>query len=109
WVDDPSNADPAALRARLRATLAEPDGDGPATRAAVATAAQHGEARRAAERSIAAELAASASIHPEGYATLSGAISPPALAALVRAVAGAAYPPPARQAERLAAGLRPAT
>jgi tRNA(Ile)-lysidine synthase len=109
WVEDPSNADPAALRARLRAQRADPDGDGPATRAALEAASRQGEQRQAAERAVATELAACAAIHPEGYATLSGAVSPPALAALVRTIAGAPYPPPSRQVERLAAQLRPAT
>jgi tRNA(Ile)-lysidine synthase len=109
WVEDPSNADPATLRARLRALRADPDGDGAETRAAVDGATRRGGERRGAEAALAAELAACASIHPEGYATLSGAISPPALAALVRTIGGAPYAPPSRQVERLAAGLGPAT
>jgi tRNA(Ile)-lysidine synthase len=109
WVEDPSNADPATLRARLRAARADPEGDGPATRAAVEAAARQGAERQAAERAIAAELAARATIHAAGYATLRGPISPPALAALVRTIAGAAYPPSPRQVERLAGSLAPAT
>ena len=109
WVEDPSNADPATLRARLRSERGDPDGDGPATRAVVESAARRGTERQAVELRIAAELAACAAMHPAGYATLSGCISPPALAALVRTMSGAAYPPSPGRVERLAAKIRPAT
>ena len=109
WVEDPSNADPAWLRARLRAERADPAGDGPAIRAAVEDATHAGQMRQAAERTVAAELAAHATIHPEGYATLARPLSPPALAALLRMIGGAPYPPSPVQVQRLAAAFRPAT
>jgi tRNA(Ile)-lysidine synthase len=94
WVEDPSNADPAALRARLRRLRGDPAGEGPATRAACVAAMWRGRARTAAEQAIAVALAEHASIHPEGYAVLApGRVSPGALAALLRLVAGAPRAP----------------
>ncbi len=46
WAEDPSNADPAALRSRLRALRRDRDGDGPATAALLGAAEAQG-ARRA--------------------------------------------------------------
>jgi tRNA(Ile)-lysidine synthase len=110
WVEDPSNADPAALRVRLRRLRGDAAGDGVATRAAVAAAALRGTQRAATERASAAELAARASIHPEGYAVLlPGPIAPTALASLVRMLAGERYAPALHQVEPLAAAPRPAT
>lgn len=107
WVEDPSNADPATLRARLRAARADPEGTGAATRAAVAVTAAAGRTRAWAERARAAALARRVRIFPEGYALLSpGPITPGALAALLRVIAGADWAPPPPQVARLAA--RPA-
>ncbi len=104
WVEDPSNANPAALRVRLRLLRGDADGDGVATRAAVVAATLRGRQRAVAERGVAAELAAQVSIHPEGYAVLlPGPIDPAVLGALVRMLAGARYPPPMHQVEALAA------
>jgi tRNA(Ile)-lysidine synthase len=110
WVEDPSNANPAALRARLRQARGDAAGAGVLTRAAVEAAAARGAARAEAERAVARELAAHVRLHPEGYAvTLAGGLSAAALAALLRALAGAPHPPATRQVARLAADLRPAT
>jgi tRNA(Ile)-lysidine synthase len=110
WVEDPSNADPTVERVRIRKLRADETGEGMVTRAAIEAAAWRGEQRQVAERAVAAELAAHASIHPEGFATLSaGPLSPPALAALLRMIAGTGYPPPPAQVERLAAAPGPAT
>ena len=110
WVKDPSNADPSAQRVRIRKLRADEAGEGVATRASIEAAAWRGEQRQAAERAIAAELAARASIHPEGFGTLSaGPISPSALAALLRVIAGARYSPPPAKVERLATEPGPAT
>jgi len=109
WVEDPTNADPAWTRARLRAEWADPAGDGPATRDALEAAARSGQARQATERAVASELAAHATIHPEGCATLASSVSPSGLAALLRMISASPYPPSPSQVERLAAALRPAT
>ncbi len=110
WVEDPSNANPAALRARLRRLRGDAAGAGVLTRAAVQAAAARGRAREAAERAVAGELAVRARLHPEGYAVLSpGPVSPAALAALLRGLAGATHPPSPEQVNPLAATPRPAT
>lgn len=111
WSEDPSNADAAMLRPRLRAMRRDAGGTGPATRALVEAARVQGQARARREQARAASLAAAGvSLRPEGFAHLPGAaLAPPALAALIRAVSGARYPPDAEAVERLAASLRPAT
>lgn len=107
WVEDPSNADPATLRARLRADLA---GDGAAVANLLAGARAQGAARTQAEQAIAAELARQVRLHPEGWAVLPpGLVSAPALGALLRTLAGRAYPVAAGQVAALAAAPRAAT
>ncbi|HEY1930396.1 MAG TPA: tRNA lysidine(34) synthetase TilS [Acetobacteraceae bacterium] len=111
WVEDPSNADLRALRPRLRASLADPDGTGPEIAALCDDARRAGFARAAQETETADILAERASIHPEGYALLSpGPSLPPAvLSALLQAVSGAVFPPPSQAVAALAAAVRPAT
>jgi len=110
WVDDPSNRDPRALRARLRAALNDPAGTGPETAALCRAAHAAGLARAARESDIAGLLAARATIRPEGFAVLSpGPIDRDALAALIRMLAGSAYPPPGHAVAALAAAPHPAT
>jgi tRNA(Ile)-lysidine synthase len=110
WVEDPSNADPATLRARLRIARADPDGTGPATAALVASAATAGVARAAAEHAAAAVLARRVAIYPEGYALLTpGPLPAMALGALLRVLGGADWAPAPAQVARLAASPRPAT
>jgi tRNA(Ile)-lysidine synthase len=110
WVEDPSNADPAHLRARLRAARGDAAGEGPATRAAVEAAAARGRDRAAREAAMAAELAARVSLHAEAYAILApGPVAADALAAVLRTLAGAERPPSPRQVAALAAAPRPAT
>jgi len=106
WVEDPSNADPRALRTRLRRAVASP-----ARRAGLsAAAAERAAARRALAGRIAAILAERALVHPAGFALLSpGPIAPAALAALIQTLAGRAYPPPAAGLAALAAAPRAAT
>jgi tRNA(Ile)-lysidine synthase len=96
---DPSNDDPRFARARLRAALADSGATGPGT-AALAEAAQLFSRRRAAQEAAVAErLAACAVFHPEGWARLDrvalGAdhVAEQALAASLRAVAGARHRP----------------
>jgi tRNA(Ile)-lysidine synthase len=110
WVEDPSNSNPAALRTRLRATLNDPDGDGPDTVALADQARTHARARARAETRLAADLAGRVAIFPEGFAILApGAITPDALGALIRALTGAAYAAGGAALARLAADPRPAT
>ncbi len=115
WVDDPSNHDPATLRARLRAELADPEGDGAEIAALVAEARRHGAARATAEARVAAELADRVRLHPAGWAVISApalsapALSALALSALLRTVAGRAYPAPRAAVAALADHPRAAT
>jgi tRNA(Ile)-lysidine synthase len=109
WIEDPSNRDPHALRARLRALRS--DRDLPAgTRALCDAAASAGKQRAARERAIAAELARGVTVRPEGFAVLCpGPIAADAMAAVIQTIGGAPYPPPPAQIVGLAAHPRPAT
>ena len=111
WVEDPSNADLQALRPRLRAFLADPDGTGPGIAALCRSARKAGVVRAALEAKTASVLAECAAIHPEGFALLSsrGCLPATALAALIQAVSGSPFPPPSRAVAALAAAPRPAT
>jgi tRNA(Ile)-lysidine synthase len=93
WVEDPSNADRATLRARLRQELDDPDGDGAETRDLAAAAVRQGMERAEAELGLAAVLAERTMIRPEGFAVLSpGSLPAAALSALIRTIGGGAYP-----------------
>jgi len=110
WVEDPSNQDLHALRPRLRAGLGDPAGTAPHTAALIRAAHAAGLARAERETRVAAALAGRATLSPFGFAILSpGPIEPAALAALMQAVSGAAYPPPSVPVAALAAAPRPAT
>ncbi len=110
WVEDPSNSDPASLRARLRIEAADPDGAGPEIAASAAAAAAAGMERAAAERAAAAWLAHHAEIRPEGYALVAaGPWHPIATGALLRLIAGAERAPSSRAVARLAAAPRACT
>lgn len=111
WVEDPSNADLRALRPRLRASLADPDGTGPEIAALCQSACQAGIARAEQEVKTASVLAGRAAIRPEGFALLSSETSLPAtaLGALIQAVSGSPFPPPSQSVAALAAAPRPAT
>jgi tRNA(Ile)-lysidine synthase len=103
WAEDPSNQDMAALRARLRAEIDDPEGDGVRVRALAADAFAHAERRAAQDQLCAAELADRAMVFPEGYALISpGPFSPAALGALIRTVSGSAYMAPSASLRRLA-------
>lgn len=94
WAEDPTNQDLRYTRARLRRSRADTAGHGPATRALGATAARHGRDRAEREAGTAAWLARHAVIRPEGFALLPDRDWPPAaLGALLRLIAGSAYPP----------------
>ncbi len=86
-VEDPTNTDLRATRARLRQEIG-------ADRAALlAMAADAGQARARSEAATARELAARAQLHPDGFAVLSpGALRPQSLAALLRSLSGRRFP-----------------
>ncbi len=108
WVEDPSNRDRHALRARLRLLRAETDD--PATDALLSAAHAAGQARAAEDRAVAEELASRATIRPEGFAILSpGPLSVAAFAALVQAIGGRDYPGRSERLAALARAPRPAT
>lgn len=109
WVEDPSNANPDAARARVRAGLADPDGTGARTVDLAARARRAGGARAAAEADIGQWLGAHATMRPEGFVLLPPGPWPArALAAVIRTLSGAAYPPDRRGVRALAAAPRPA-
>ena len=93
WCEDPSNTDPAAQRARLRALRADPDGTGPATLALAEAASRFAAHRAEAERGRAVMLAQSAALFPEGYAVLRTLPSARILAGLLCMLGGGAHPP----------------
>ena len=110
WVEDPSNRDPGALRARLREARADPFGTGEGSLAVAHAAAGAGAFREARDRLVALTLAQRAMIRPEGYAVLTpGPIEPEALAALLRMIAGSHHAPPIDRVAALARDLGPAT
>jgi len=110
WIEDPSNRDRSALRARLRGARADLDGTGKATEAVAEAARQAGVHRAARDRAVALTLAERATIGPEGYAVVTpGAIDPEALAALIRTIAGAPHAPPIDRAAVMARDLGKAT
>ena len=89
-AEDPSNTDERTTRVRLRREI------GRDRASLLAEAAQAGRTRTTAEAAVAEELAAQATIHPEGYAVLTpDPITGPALAALLRSLSGRRYPVPA--------------
>jgi tRNA(Ile)-lysidine synthase len=72
--------------------------------------ASAGRLRQREEAQIARELAARASIRPEGFALVPGGrIGVDALRSLIGVIGGAAYPPTPGQITELAAEMRPAT
>lgn len=116
WVEDPSNADPATMRGRLRAGMRVPREEGDPGAEPFQMAAwrvrgrQFGVQRGEMERAVAAELARDVRLHPEGWAVLPpGLVSPDALSAVLRTIAGRAYPVAREQVAALSAAPRAAT
>ncbi len=106
WIEDPSNANPAATRNRLRLQLQNPSSLPPL----LAAAAQAATARQAAETATAAWLARHSAIFPGGYAWIAATTAPEsALTSLVQTIAGTIYPPRGAAIARLASALHPAT
>ncbi len=110
WVEDPSNANMRAERNRLRARIGEPEGQGPRT-AALLAASRHWAGRRNARAdAVRAWLTANVTLYPGLHAEWTSPELPAdALAALIQTVTGALYPPAGAAVTRLAAAPRPAT
>ncbi|MBB2168971.1 tRNA lysidine(34) synthetase TilS [Gluconacetobacter aggeris] len=107
WVEDPSNADRRAERARLRATLCA---DPPAVMRLRAEAREAGIARMVRDAEQALWLARGVTVAEGGWVALAeDPACPRALAFLLRAVSGRDYLPPARAVAALCADPRPAT
>ena len=106
-VRDPTNADSRFARAALRRSLDDPGGTGPAVAALAAAAAAFGRRRAVADSAAARRLAAVARLHPEGHAEVdplalgNDKVADVALAALLRAVGGADWPPALGAVRRL--------
>jgi tRNA(Ile)-lysidine synthase len=98
-----------ALRPRLRLLRRDRAGGGSATTALVAATAVSARQRADEDASVATDLAEHVSLRLEGFCVLTDGIAERSLAAVVQAMAGAPYPPPANAVAALAATLRPAT
>jgi len=112
-VEDPSNANTAFGRVRLRQASALLDREGLTAARLAGTARRMAQARTALEAATARLLAKAIMLYPEGYATLAIApfraapveIALRALARLVTTVAGSDYPPRLERLERLLADV----
>ena len=94
WIEDPSNADPAFERARLRTLGRDADGNGPLVRAAVEAARLRGVTRAQKERATADWLGRHVSMLANGHAHVhSPTVPPEAFAALVTTIGGRTRPP----------------
>jgi tRNA(Ile)-lysidine synthase len=110
WIEDPSNRDRLALRARLREARADPAGTGGGTLALAKAARRAGAQREERDRVIARILAERVTIRPEGYALLTpGPIEADALARLLQIIVGAPFAPPIDRVAQIARGPGPAT
>jgi tRNA(Ile)-lysidine synthase len=97
WIEDPSNADSRFERVRVRL-------------AGTGWAPENPAARREREIEAADFIGRHVALRREGFAVVDADIAPaPALAALIRIIGGAGYPPRQDAVAALAAGLRPAT
>ena len=95
FVRDPSNADPAFERARLRLAGA------PAAAAALAEARGFARARTAREAAFAAAAARQVALYPAGFAVVAAAAGAELLGRLAHTVGGAPYPPRRERVARL--------
>lgn len=104
---DPSNADPRFARARLRALLADPGGDGAAVAALARAAEGLGGLRAGLAAAAAARLAAAAWLHEAGFCRLDlaalgrDAVARAALGALLRVIGGGRFAPAEAAVARL--------
>ncbi len=108
WLEDPTNADLATPRARMRAAF---DGAAASTVSQLCREARgFGISRHTKETATAVELAQVAALLPEGVVVVSGSVlSAAALSALIWTVSGARHPPALASVARFNGRLRPAT
>ncbi len=107
WIEDPSNADPAYARARLRSS--SPAEQGAMAPALLDAAASHRRRRQGQDEAVATLLAWHCRLHPLGFirldpAMLHAAAEEAVAAALGRVAAtvgGTAYPPSNEKLDRL--------
>lgn len=112
-IEDPSNANAAFGRVRLRQASALLAREGLTAARLAGTARRMAQARTALEAATARLLAEAAALYPEGYTTLDPApvraapadIALRALSRIVTTVAGSDYPPRLERVERLLAEL----
>jgi tRNA(Ile)-lysidine synthase len=110
WVEDPSNRDPSARRARVRMAIGDPDGVGAGTLALAGAIHRTGLLRAERDAAIARKLAGRVTLWPEGFAYLTpGPIDPDALAALIRVIGGADHAPAPDRVAALARAPAPRT
>ena len=113
WIEDPSNADPASARARLRGLAATFAAEGLTARRLAATAARMGRVRAALEEATGRLLAEAARLDPAGFCRLDptplaaapAEIGLRALARILLAVSGTAHPARLNRLERLYGAL----
>lgn len=106
WEEDPGNRDPRRTRARWRLHLhQQPE----MVMRLHAQTLQAGEQRARREWELAQELARCVALAPQGYALLRAGLSATALAAVLRTISGAVYPPSMGQVQSWLGTPRPAT
>ncbi len=109
WIEDPSNADPASARARLRGLAATFAAEGLTARRLAATAARMGRVRAALEEATERLVTEAARLDPAGFCRLDpeplaaapAEIGLRALARVLLAVSGTAHPARLNRLERL--------
>jgi tRNA(Ile)-lysidine synthase len=109
WIDDPSNRNPRAARAHLRASLPALGDDGLTVARLAATAAHLGRARAALGLEAARLMAGAVHLHPAGFARTDraalaaapGEIGRRVLAALLATIGGADVRPRFDRLDRL--------
>lgn len=105
WIEDPSNLDRRFERGRLRLA-----GQRVSSNEIAALIAHAMVARRLEQDAAAASLVASVCLYDAGFAHIAAdRLDPNALAALLRVIGGADYPPPRASTVRIAKSLAPAT